>query len=82
MTQKERQDYSSTIIPNLRQYQLLEKAKEALMRAVRILESTEEGGPLAICDLKEAIECFDSAAGIKIDEEILENIFGQFCVGK
>lgn len=82
MAQTDNQEGISSIIPNLRQYELLEKVKGALERAVHILDSTEEGAPLAVCDLKEAIECLDSAAGVKVDEDMLEHIFRQFCIGK
>ena len=72
----------SSIIPNLRQCRLLDKAKEALERGAQILESDDDGWSLAACDLQEVLECIDSAVGQKIDTDILNNIFEQFCIGK
>lgn len=70
------------IVPNLRQYRLMQETLTALERGALALEESEGGESLAVCDLKEAMSCLDAALGRRIDDDVLDAIFAQFCIGK
>lgn len=61
---------------------------EALTRALHILEgalrSIETGTPLVMIseDIKAAVNELDAVTGRNIDEDLLEQIFSKFCIGK
>lgn len=68
-------------ITNLRQKSLLMEADESLERA---LESAEAGMPedfLSI-DLRSAYEALGGITGETLGEDIVNEIFGKFCIGK
>ena len=71
----------TTLVPNLRQTNILEKAASCLENATRNLL---QGLPLelAAADLSWAKDALDEITGNKTSEEILDNIFNSFCVGK
>ena len=75
-------DASATpVIPNLRQKMALTKAAEFLEKASANIIN---GFPLEIvaADLSWAKDAIDEITGNKTSEEILNNIFSKFCVGK
>jgi tRNA modification GTPase len=61
---------------------------EALTRALRILEGAlqalETGTPLVMIseEIKSAVNELDAVTGRNIDEDLLEQIFSKFCIGK
>ena len=69
------------IVPNIRHKMLLTKALNHLKDASRNLLS---GLPLELVatDLNWAIHAFDEITGNKINEEILDAVFSNFCLGK
>ena len=71
----------SGIIPNLRHKDCLERARGALCRARDLFH---KGGyaELASIELGSAREQLDSILGWVRDDEVLERIFSQFCIGK
>jgi tRNA modification GTPase len=73
--------YTSDIIPNIRQKMALEKSSDSIVLFVNGLQS---GLPFEIVsiDLKEAIESLKEVLGLKIKDDILDQIFSRFCVGK
>jgi tRNA modification GTPase len=71
----------SAIIPNLRQKTCLEEAHGALARAMRLLRSGDFP-ELAALEFQAAQEQFDMLLGSAADEELLDQIFSQFCIGK
>lgn len=66
---------------NIRQQECLNQAKEALFQALETckLEITQD---LIAIDLKASIEFLGEITGEIITEEILNNIFENFCIGK
>jgi tRNA modification GTPase len=71
----------SMIIPNLRQKECLEQALEALRRARDLLQggSYEE---LASLELGGARQYLESILGWVRDDDLLDRIFSEFCIGK
>lgn len=68
-------------ITNKRQQSCLLKSKESLERALRAAEA-EELQDMIYIDLKSALLHLDEITGEVITDEILNNIFDHFCIGK
>ncbi len=71
----------SQILLNVRHTQTLQKTEKMLkdsLKASRDNLSLE----FLIPDLKKAISCLGNITGEEISEEVLNNIFSRFCIGK
>ncbi len=66
---------------NARQQNCLEKCREALMNAL-VSASNQELQDLISIDLKSSLLFLDEITGEVITDEILNNIFEHFCIGK
>lgn len=66
---------------NARHQSCLQRAKAALARAIDSMRSAEEP-ELTALDLREALTAVGEIAGVVDTEEILGEIFGNFCIGK
>jgi tRNA modification GTPase len=71
----------SAIVTNLRHYDCLKKAKENLLSAKNTAASNLSGEFLA-SDLRAAETALAEIIGEVTTEEILNNIFSKFCIGK
>ena len=74
-------DTSATLVTNLRHYQALQKALEALTRAREALlagVSTE----FVTQDIREALHHIGEICGEVTSEEVLATVFSRFCIGK
>jgi tRNA modification GTPase len=71
----------SAIVTNLRHYDCLKKAKENLLSAKNTATSNLSGEFLA-SDLRAAETALAEIIGEVTTEEILNNIFSKFCIGK
>lgn len=76
-----RLDLRTKMIPNLRHKPLLDKCLMALGNA---LESIRADTPLelVVIDLQEAADALADIIGIHVKEDILDQIFSRFCIGK
>ncbi len=73
---------SDVVVSNLRHYNALVKAQNALHRVINDMTSSLSTELIAF-DLRETIECISDIIGGEItSEEVLENIFSRFCIGK
>ncbi len=76
------QTENDVVVSNMRHYNALVKALDAIHRVINDMESglsTE----LVAFDLRETIEHISDIIGGEItSEEVLENIFSRFCIGK
>ncbi len=70
-----------TIITNLRHYEALVKASEALSLVKTGIEN-QNTGELVAFDIKRALEYLGEISGEVTNDEILGNIFSKFCIGK
>ncbi len=69
------------ILLNMRHYTILEKVKENLMSALASIDNNLENEFIAI-DIRSAIKQLGELTGEIYNEDILNNIFSQFCIGK
>lgn len=72
---------SSVIISSVRQENALRKASDALARTRAAAKAGEPLECIAF-ELQQAGNAFDEITGKTMDEEILDRIFSQFCIGK
>ena len=68
-------------VTNSRQTTCLQRAKEALEQAL-ISSKEEQIQDLISIDVKQALLCLDEVTGEVITDDILNNIFEHFCIGK
>ena len=71
----------SALLANTRHIELVRQSREALQRA---LDTIEAGMPVdcAIVDIREAWELLGSIPGDTVHDDIIEEIFSRFCLGK
>jgi tRNA modification GTPase len=70
-----------SIVPNLRHKLAIEKGLRATREAVEGFE-TRRPAELVAVDLKEALAALGEIIGVVTTEEILDQIFSRFCIGK
>ncbi|MFC1812884.1 tRNA uridine-5-carboxymethylaminomethyl(34) synthesis GTPase MnmE [Thermodesulfobacteriota bacterium] len=74
-------EIGNLIIPNLRQKIGLERALQAAGAATEGLQSGIPSELIAI-DIEEAINSLGEIIGITVKEDVLDQIFSRFCIGK
>ncbi len=72
---------TSALTVNQRQAALLEKARDHLRRAARLLEQPAEHEIISI-EIKDAIDALGQILGIDTPPDVLDQIFDHFCIGK
>ena len=72
---------NDVIVTNVRHYEALTKAHEAILRAINGLEMNISGDFLSQ-DIRECMHYLGEITGQISNDEILGNIFGKFCIGK
>lgn len=74
-------DNGTAVISNRRQLEAVTRAAEAVSRA---LKSVEDGfySDLAAIDVSEAVGALGEAEGISVNQETVNKIFEEFCLGK
>ena len=70
---------ASSLVPNLRQAQGLKKAQHLVMNV--LVNDTREP-ELTALDLRGAAGELDRILGLSYSEDVLEQIFNRFCIGK
>ena len=71
----------SVIAPNLRHKMCLEQSLEAVSRAIGLMHD-EGSAELVALELQEALAHLGEIIGLTTSEDLLDQIFSQFCVGK
>ncbi len=69
------------VIANIRHFNSLKSAKEALINAVESLKENKSNEFVAV-DLRKAADSMKELTGEITSEEILNSIFSKFCIGK
>ncbi len=77
------QNYSekSAIVSNIRHFNALNKAKQSLFNAKESIQKNLSGEFIAL-DLRSTISFLDEIVGKITTEDVLNNIFSKFCIGK
>ena len=71
----------TAIVSNLRHFEALNRAKENLLNARKSIDEKLTGEFIAI-DLRNAEMALSEIIGKVTTEDILNNIFAKFCIGK
>ena len=71
----------TTVVSNLRHYQCLKKAKDYLIKAKDTIINNLSGEFISV-DLRNAENSLNEIIGVVTTEDILNNIFQKFCIGK
>ncbi|MCW9097197.1 MAG: tRNA uridine-5-carboxymethylaminomethyl(34) synthesis GTPase MnmE [Ignavibacteriaceae bacterium] len=74
-------EIQNTIIPNLRHKNALEKSMELVVSANEEIRKGTSFELIAI-DIKEALEKLGEIIGVVAKEDVIDQIFNQFCIGK
>ena len=74
-------DHKGTIISNARHYEALVRAKEAIGRVQKGLDEQVSGEFLSM-DLQDCLTALGEITGQITSQEVLNNIFAKFCIGK
>ncbi|HRS01172.1 MAG TPA: tRNA uridine-5-carboxymethylaminomethyl(34) synthesis GTPase MnmE, partial [Bacteroidota bacterium] len=69
------------VLLNMRHYEILEKVKENLENALISIEANM-GNEFIAMDIRSALNHLGELTGEVYNEEILNNIFSKFCIGK
>ena len=70
-----------TVVTNMRHYEFLSQALISLVEVEKGLENDISGDLLSI-DLRKAIDSIGEITGQITNDEMLGNIFSNFCIGK
>ncbi|MBO5299695.1 MAG: tRNA uridine-5-carboxymethylaminomethyl(34) synthesis GTPase MnmE, partial [Clostridia bacterium] len=69
----------SVMLSNVRQYECLVAAQNELSHALENIGITADA---LLSDIERAVEALGEMTGKTVSEEIIDNIFSRFCVGK
>jgi tRNA modification GTPase len=72
---------TSVVAPNLRHKLCLERSLNAVNRALQLLDSQSSAELIAL-ELQEALAHLGEIIGLTTTEDLLDQIFSQFCLGK
>ena len=72
---------TSVVAPNLRHKLCLESSLEAINRALKLLED-QYAAELIALEVQEALGHLGEIIGVTTTEDLLDQIFSQFCIGK
>jgi tRNA modification GTPase len=72
----------AVMITSARQRDLLQKALHGLKTSVDLVSRPDPSFELISFELRTSLECIDRILGKTTSEEILDTVFGNFCVGK
>lgn len=79
--EKNRLNSDEVIVTNIRHYEALTHVSESLERVIKGLEENQPEDLIAI-DIRQAIHYLGEITGTITSDEILGNIFRNFCIGK
>ena len=69
------------LISNLRQKESLTECYESIEKAVDVV-SKQGFEECLVFEIRQALDCLGTVIGDNVDEDILDNIFSRFCIGK
>ncbi|MES2768415.1 MAG: tRNA uridine-5-carboxymethylaminomethyl(34) synthesis GTPase MnmE [Bdellovibrionota bacterium] len=72
---------SSAVVLKTRQFELLEKMNQCLERA-KNLSSENASSEFTAFELRDALECCFDLLGERLDDQVMNKVFQEFCIGK
>lgn len=78
---KEKLNDDETLVTNIRHLEALQKTEEALLRLLNGIDTNITSDFLAM-DIKQALHYLGEITGAVTTEDLLDNIFSKFCIGK
>ena len=75
------ENQTDLLMINLRHQNLLIQAQKALLGALKIVKEKNED-EIACYEARNALSAFEEILGINVATDILDEIFGNFCIGK
>jgi len=70
-----------TLVTNVRHLEALQKTEEALLRVLNGIDNPITSDFLAL-DIKQALHYLGEITGVVTTDDLLDNIFSKFCIGK
>jgi tRNA modification GTPase len=77
---KEQLDGNETLITNIRHLEALQKTEDALANVLRGIDSVTSD--FLSMDIKQALHYLGEITGAVTTDDLLDNIFSKFCIGK
>jgi tRNA modification GTPase len=77
---KDQLDGSETLVTNIRHLEALQKTEEALARVLNGIDSVTSD--FLSMDIKQALHYLGEITGVVTTDDLLDNIFSKFCIGK
>lgn len=79
---KDRKNFNDTrIVTNIRHRDVLIKTRESLLKAIEAIAANESNEYISV-HLRKALNSLGEITGLVSNEDILNNIFSKFCIGK
>lgn len=78
---KKEEPESDTVITNMRHYEILQKVQQSIVKIQEGMESQISGDLLAM-DIRQALNQLGEITGEITTDDLLGNIFSNFCIGK
>ncbi len=78
---KEKLNDDETLVTNIRHLEALQKTEEALLRLLNGIDTQVTSDFLAM-DIKQALHYLGQITGAVTTDDLLDNIFSKFCIGK
>ncbi|MFA6248029.1 MAG: tRNA uridine-5-carboxymethylaminomethyl(34) synthesis GTPase MnmE, partial [Mucilaginibacter sp.] len=69
-----------TLVTNIRHLEALQKTEEALIRVLDGIDTVTSD--FLSMDIKQALHYLGEITGVVTTDDLLENIFSKFCIGK
>jgi len=77
---KDQLDGNETLVTNIRHLEALQKTEEALQRVLSGIDTVTSD--FLSMDIKQALHYLGEITGVVTTDDLLENIFSKFCIGK
>jgi len=77
---KEQLDGNETLVTNIRHLEALQRTEEALANVLRGIDSVTSD--FLSMDIKQALHYLGEITGVVTTDDLLDNIFSKFCIGK
>jgi tRNA modification GTPase len=74
-------DTENSVVPNLRHKLVFDKSLDSVLSAVEGIRGKISFEMIAV-DIQDALELLGGVTGVDVEEDMVDRIFGKFCIGK